>query len=200
MTRSASTRRIRITQAYFVALVAASGFVGPAPLAPLVDRVTGLVALLLVSTACFGRIWCSAFIAGHKDARLVRSGPYSLCRHPLYFLSIVGGVGLGLATRSATLTVVTIALLGTLFSQAMKSEEALLAGLHGDAFARYAATTPRFWPSWRGWQLEASVDLRPAVFWKAFLDAGTFMVLFALIELAHTLRDLGALPLVLRLP
>lgn len=200
MTRSASTRRIRITQAYFLALVAASAFVGPAPLPTIADRLVGLVALLLVCTACFGRIWCSAFIAGHKDARLVTSGPYSLCRHPLYLLSLVGGVGLGVATRSVTLTSLTIAVLGTLFAQAMKAEEALLAGLHGDAFARYVASTPRFWPSLRGWRLEASVELRPTIFWKAFLDAGTFIVLYALVELAHTLRAAGALPVLLELP
>ena len=79
----------------------------PGPVQILLDA----AALLLVATAMLGRIWCSVFIAGRKDTRLVVDGPYALCRHPLYGLSLLGGAGLGLATHSATLTVATLLLL-----------------------------------------------------------------------------------------
>ena len=41
--------------------------------------------ITLVGISSMGRMWCSLYIAGYKDNRLVTEGPYSLCRNPLYF-------------------------------------------------------------------------------------------------------------------
>ena len=104
MTRSASTPRLRLTLLYFVALLVATALCAPRhPPGALLQA----AALLLVAGACLGRIWCSVFIAGRKDAAIVTHGPYALCRHPLYSLSFVGGIGLALATGSFTLVAAT---------------------------------------------------------------------------------------------
>src|SRR4051812_14485555 len=100
MTESASTPRLRATFAIYVALVAASLVLGPVDLARSVYYVTGALGFLCVTVACLGRIWCSVFIAGHKDEMLVTTGPYAACRHPLYALSMLGALGLGLTSRS----------------------------------------------------------------------------------------------------
>jgi protein-S-isoprenylcysteine O-methyltransferase Ste14 len=200
MTRSASTPRLQATLALYLLLVGAAAVAGSPALPPLVDQVVRFVAALLVGIACLGRIWCSAFIAGHKDARLVTSGPYAACRNPLYVLSLVGALGLGLATRTATLTVAVAALLALLFSSAVRAEEQVLAALHGTDFERYAATTPRWWPAFSGYAVPDAVDLRPRVFWKSFLDAGSFVVLYLLVDTARVLRQSGLLPTLLHLP
>ena len=44
-----------------------------------------LAGMILVGIASLGRMWCSLYIAGYKDDKLVTDGPYSLCRNPLYF-------------------------------------------------------------------------------------------------------------------
>lgn len=200
MTRSPNTPRIRLTQTWFAALVAASALAGRAPLPPLYDRLVGAAALLLVTAAVLGRIWCSAFIAGRKDAQLVTGGPYALCRHPLYLLSVIGTVGLGLATRSFTLTLTSTGMLAALLGAAARREELLLASLHGTAFVKYAAVTPRWWPRWRAWQMPASIELPPSIFWKAFLDGGSFVLLYLLVDAARTLREAGVFPALLALP
>ena len=147
MTTSASTPRLRLTLAWYLALVLLTALNQAPARAPWVGALLGAAALLLVATAVLGRIWCSVFIAGRKDAELVTTGPYALCRHPLYTLSMLGGLGLGLATHSATLTLATLLLLGWLVRRAAGAEEAYLATRHGAAFTAYAARTPRFVPS-----------------------------------------------------
>ncbi len=199
--RSASTFRLRVTYAYYSLLVVLAATAGrPAPLPPLAEQAAGAIAVLLVALACFGRIWCSAFLAGHKDTRLVTDGPYSVCRHPLYAFSLVGGLGLGIATRSLTLTLLTLTLLGSLFARAARDEERTLMERHGTAFREYARTVPRWWPRLSAFHLPAQVDLRPRIFRKAFLDAGSFVLLYVLIDTARALRDSGMLPTLLPLP
>lgn len=40
--------------------------------------------------------------------------------------------------------------------------------------------------------MPATLAVRPGLLWKAFLDAGSFVLLFVLA--AHALRELGVLP------
>jgi protein-S-isoprenylcysteine O-methyltransferase Ste14 len=210
MTTSASTPRLRLTQTWYGILIPLCAIAGPAGLAPVADAFATAIAWLLVAAAFLGRIWCSVFIAGRKDAQLVTDGPYARCRHPLYSLSLLAGVGLGLGTRSWLLTAITLGLLSVLFLRASRSEDALLANLHGERFRDYAARTPRFWP--KSWPQRATmtraaqtalperIEVLPRVFWKAFLDAGSFALLLALIDLARRLRETGVLPTLLPVP
>lgn len=206
MTTSASTPRLRLTQTWYGALIPLCAIAGADALSPVADAIATALAWLLVAAAFLGRIWCSVFIAGRKDAQLVTSGPYALCRHPLYSLSLLAGLGLGLGTRSWVLTAITLALLGVLFLRASRAEDAVLAGLHGEKFREYASRTPRFWPRRPSAPhaadalLPERIEVLPRVFWKAFLDAGSFALLLALIDLARRLREAGVLPTLLPLP
>ena len=103
MTESASTPRLRATFAIYLALIAATPVVGPRKSRWAGVAVAGVAGFVCVALACLGRIWCSLFIAGHKDEVLVTTGPYAHCRHPLYSFSMVGALGLGLASKSPLL-------------------------------------------------------------------------------------------------
>jgi protein-S-isoprenylcysteine O-methyltransferase Ste14 len=201
MTVSTSTPRLRITQAYFLALLAASAVAGPAPRPELIELEFRLVAFLLVATACLGRIWCSTFLAGRKDAQLVTQGPYARCRHPLYALSFLGGLGLALATRSVVLTLLTAAVLAMLLARAARAEERSLAQRHGTDYVLYANRTARWLPA-RGKAVLADTlsEVHVTLYWKAFRDAGAFMLLYLLIETTRSLRVIGLLPTLLTLP
>lgn len=188
MTTSASTPRLRLTLLWYLALALLAAVNQPLATSRQVAAMLDALALLAVSAAVLGRIWCSVFIAGRKDEQLVVTGPYSTCRHPLYSLSLLGGAGLGLATHSITLTLATLALLGLLFHRAVQAEESLLAARHPAAFATYAAGTRRFWPRFDHYQVPEALEVRPRVLWKAFVDAGSFLLLLALVVLARQLR------------
>lgn len=204
MTRSASTPRLRLTQFYYLALLAASGVTGQSaewlPATAAGGALMDVVAILLVASGCLGRIWCSTFIAGRKDAELVTTGPYSLCRHPLYSLSVVSGLGLGLATHSASLTLVTLLVLSGLFLAAARREERQLAQWHGAAFREYRQQVPRFLPQTLRYTLPETTTVRLPIFRKAFRDAAVFLLLLALLLASSRLRDAGILPTLWRLP
>lgn len=189
MTESASTPRLRATFAIYLALIAATAVVGPREIPLTWHYLTGALGFLCVALACLGRIWCSLFIAGHKDEVLVTSGPYALCRHPLYSLSILGALGLGLTSRSALLCVLVVTLITALVVYAASCEEQFLADAFPEEFKAYVAATPNKWiPKSARSAVPATLDVRPAVFWKAFLDAGSFFVLWVMVALAAEFR------------
>jgi protein-S-isoprenylcysteine O-methyltransferase Ste14 len=191
MTESASTPRLRATFAIYLALVATTAIIGPREIPLALHYLAGFAGFLCVALACLGRIWCSLFIAGHKDEVLVTSGPYALCRHPLYSLSILGAFGLGLTSRSALLCVAVVTLITALVVYAAACEEQFLADAFPDEFKVYVAATPNKWiPRSAPGTVPTTLDVRPAVFWKAFLDAGAFFVLWVLVALAAEFRTL----------
>jgi protein-S-isoprenylcysteine O-methyltransferase Ste14 len=189
MTESASTPRLRATFAIYLALIAATAVVGPREIPAGWHYLAGLTGFVCVALACLGRIWCSLFIAGHKDEVLVTTGPYALCRHPLYSFSLLGALGLGLTSRSALLCIAVVVLIAALVIYAASCEEQFLADAFPEEFKAYLAATPNKWiPQSARAQLPAVLDVRPLVFWKAFLDAGSFFVLWVLVAVAAEYR------------
>jgi protein-S-isoprenylcysteine O-methyltransferase Ste14 len=189
MTESPSTPRLRATFAIYVALIAATTVVGPKEVAAAWYYLAGVGGFICVALACLGRIWTSAFIAGHKDEELVTTGPYALCRHPLYACSVLGALGLGLTSRSVLLCVIVVVLIAALVIYAASGEEQFLADEFPEEFKAYVVATPRKWlPQMRRTAVPAQLNVRPAVYWKAFLDAGSFLLLYLLVALAAEYR------------
>jgi protein-S-isoprenylcysteine O-methyltransferase Ste14 len=189
VTASASTPRLRVTLALYLALVIAASVTGPRQLPAVGYYLAGIAGFVCVVLACLGRLWASAFIAGNKDSGLVSTGPYARCRHPLYACSILGALGLGLTTRSALLCTIVVALIAALAVQAALQEEKFLAGAFPAQFAEYAAATPNRWLPRRGVHpLPAQMEIRPAIFRKAYVDAGAYFLLYLLVALATEYR------------
>jgi protein-S-isoprenylcysteine O-methyltransferase Ste14 len=200
VTRSASTPRLRFTTVYYMGLVGVACVTEIRSFGPVADVGLAFAAFALVMLSALGRVWCSVFIAGRKESELVTSGPYALCRHPLYLLSAVGGLGLGLATGSITLAVLTLAMLAVMLSLAANAEERALAERHGAKFTEYAALVPRWWPRLRNWHVPSEIRVHAGVLWKAFVDAGAFLLLYAFILAARALREGGVTPTIIALP
>jgi protein-S-isoprenylcysteine O-methyltransferase Ste14 len=192
MTESASTPRLRATFAIYVALVAATAVWGPREVGAAVHYATGVAGFLCVALACLGRVWISVFIAGHKDESLVTTGPYGRLRHPLYACSVLGALGLGLTTRSFLLCASVVVLIAALVVYAASCEEQFLAEQFPEEFQAYAAAVPHKWWPGRVTTLPERLDVRPAVYWKAFLDAGSFFALWLLVAMAAEFRMMPA--------
>lgn len=158
-----------------------------------------LTGCMLVAVATIGRLWCSLYICGYKTKQLVTSGPYSLCRNPLYFFSAIGAVGVGFATETLTIPLL-LALMFTLFyPTVIRAEEAKLENLHGEAYNAYLSGVPRFWPRSAGLYEPEEYLVAPAKFRHAMIDALWFVWLVGIIELAEALRNAGILPTVVKL-
>ncbi|MEJ0087349.1 MAG: methyltransferase [Pseudomonadota bacterium] len=169
--------------------MAATAIFGPRAIPAGWHYLAGAAGFVCVTLACLGRIWCSLFIAGHKDEKLITSGPFALCRHPLYALSILGAFGLGLTSRSVLLCVAVVVLVAALVVYAAACEEQFLADSFPEEFAAYLVATPnKWWPRFSARKAVDRLDVKPAVFWKALADAGSFFLLFLLVALAAEYR------------
>ena len=161
----------------------------------------GLVSVILFACGCFlvaiaslGRVWCSLFIAGYKTDVVISDGPYSMCRHPLYFFSFLGAVGVGLATE--TLLVPAIILIGFFlyYPQTIRQEEAMLIDRHGSAYLKYKETTPAFFPNPKLFREPETYQVYPRIFRRHAFDTLWFIWLVGIIEIIEALHNMGILP------
>jgi protein-S-isoprenylcysteine O-methyltransferase Ste14 len=94
------------------------------------------------------RQWATLYIGGRKGHEVVREGPYSVCRHPLYlgsfllFLSTAAFLKSGVVLAAALLSLTAYRLLG------IPSEEWALRVKLGAEYDDYARSTPCLWPRW----------------------------------------------------
>jgi protein-S-isoprenylcysteine O-methyltransferase Ste14 len=200
MTKSRSTPRLRLTALLLLALlllVATSDRTAATGLAGLLLQLAGLAC---IACAALGRIWSSVFIAGYKDSRLVRVGPYAMLRHPLYALSMLGMLGAGITTRSLAITAVLVVVFAAIYVAAAREEDDFLSATHGDDHQRYAGEVRAFRPRWSASALPDVVEVRPRVLWKAFLDAGTLLGFWGLLMIADALQLAGVMPTWITLP
>jgi protein-S-isoprenylcysteine O-methyltransferase Ste14 len=200
MSTSRSTPRLRVTALLLIATIAIVAVSERDLCRGTAGELMQLAGLACITCAALGRIWTSTFIAGYKDESLVRDGPYASLRHPLYALSMLAMAGAGLATRSVVITVGLVAAFGLIYSRAAAREDQFLAQVHGDSFAAYARHVPAFWPRRDSYRVPESLEVRPRVFWKAFLDAGSLVGLYVLLRVADLLQLQGITPTWLVLP
>jgi protein-S-isoprenylcysteine O-methyltransferase Ste14 len=200
MPASSSTPRLRLTALLLLAALVLVMISERNLCRGLAGQLMQLAGLACIASAALGRIWTSAFIAGFKDLSLVREGPYSAVRHPLYALSMLAMLGVGLATRSVAITAGLVVVFGILYSRAAGREDRFLAGTHADSFADYARRVPAFWPGWSLYDVPESLEVRPRVFWKAFLDAGSLIGLYVVLRVADLLQLAGITPTWIALP
>jgi len=200
MSASASTPRIRLTQLIYLlvlALVALSDGRSIEGGAGLIAQAAGFS---LVVVAVLGRLWITLFIAGRKDAELVRVGPYASCRHPLYLGSMIAALGLALSTRSVVLTVLLPLAVAWFGANAARREDAALQQAHGAEWLRYRNAVPAFWPRRSTGGTQEWITVPPRIYRKAFLDAASFLALWLAVVVIDTLRSGGAWQALFRLP
>ena len=200
MPASQSTPRLRLTAWLLIAALTLVAVSERSLCVALAGELMQLAGLVCIACAALGRVWTSLFIAGHKDTSLVREGPYAALRHPLYALSLLAMLGVGLATRSIAITVILVTAFVAIYLRSARREDALLAQAHGKTHAEYGQRLRAFWPDFRAYHVPESIEVRPRVFWKAFLDAASLLGVYTLIRVADLMQMGGITPTWLSLP
>lgn len=103
-----------------------------------------LIGTILVGMGTLGRLWCFLYIGGYKTKNLVTVGPYSISRNPLYFFSLLGGIGLGFASESLLIPTIVAVAFALYYPFVIRSEEKKLKKMHPNEFEVYINTTPVF--------------------------------------------------------
>jgi protein-S-isoprenylcysteine O-methyltransferase Ste14 len=157
------------------------------------------VGVIMVGIATVGRLWCNLYICGRKSSELITTGPYSMCRNPLYFFSLIGAVGLGLVTETVSIPLIFLVVFSVYYPFVIQAEEKGLRQIHGAEFQHYCEEIPRFIPSFRRLQEPQEYLVKARLFRKSLFDATCFIWLIAVLETIEVLHELNILPVFIRL-
>jgi protein-S-isoprenylcysteine O-methyltransferase Ste14 len=156
--------------------------------------------IVLIVTCILGRTWASLYIGGRKIDELVRSGPYSVTRNPLYFFSFLGAAGVGAQVGSVVLGIIFGALSVVVFLVVVWQEEKLLTERYGQIYADYLAQVPRFIPNTSLWRDEPTLTIHPPRVLMTFADALVFLLAVPAAEFFEHLQEAGIIPVLLKVP
>jgi protein-S-isoprenylcysteine O-methyltransferase Ste14 len=157
------------------------------------------VGYFMVAVCAIGRIYCSAFIGGKKNERLITWGPYSLSRNPLYFFSMLGAAGIGLMSTSILAFTMIVGGFFAIYRDLIRREEEFLLGKFGQTYMDYAARVPRLIPSFRNYTCPEELVFQPQYLTMAVRDAVWWFVIPPLFELAEILQQKSLITPVMRL-
>jgi protein-S-isoprenylcysteine O-methyltransferase Ste14 len=166
---------------------------------PLAGDLIFLIGCVLVGIGSLGRLWCSLYISGYKNDTLVTCGPYSISRNPLYFFSIIGGVGVGLATETLMIPLIIVVLFLIYYPSVIKSEEKRLLSIHGEEFKRYCDKTPSFIPKLSLFEEPEEYIVNPRIFRKNIIRAIWFIWFFGIMGIIEAFHETGILPIYFRI-
>lgn len=112
-------------------------------------RALCIVGIAMILFGFLIRITARGRKADESDSgrSLVTNGPYALMMHPMYFGTLLIGIGVVLALFN--LWVLPIFLIGysLIYARQMRKEEGLLSARFGAAYAEYSKKTPKYFPA-----------------------------------------------------
>src|SRR5690242_13717796 len=158
------------------------------------------IGAALIFICISGRTWCSLYIGGRKTHELVTAGPYSISRNPLYVFSIVGALGIGAQFGAVSVVVLAAVCAWLVHILVVRQEERLLLAEHGEAYARYRAEVPRFFPRFSLWKNVDVLEVRPWTVTRTYVDACLFLAAIPVAGAFDLLHNLGLMRVFFRLP
>ncbi len=147
--------------------------------------------IVFAAVASLGRMWCSLYIAGYKNNKLITEGPYSISRNPLYFFSMIGVIGIGFATKTFTFPLLFIILFVPYYILIIKSEEKRLKEYFGAEFEEYTRRVPALFPNFSTFHEPDDYNVKPSVYRTHILSAVWFVWAVGILELINGMKEIG---------
>ena len=158
-----------------------------------------IIGFIFIVLAGVGRIWAAAYISGFKSGKVIKDGPYSMMRNPLYFFSFLGFAGIGLVFGSFIISILLIAIFLITHWRTILSEEQKLRGIFGKEYDEYFNSTPRFFPKFSLFQNPEVIEFYPIKFTKTLIEATYLIFSYGFIKLIIWLHEVNILPNLLNL-
>ncbi len=124
--------------------------------------VQGYLGAVLVLVGLLIRSWAAGILPKGQD--LATSGPYSLCRHPLYLGSFLMMAGFCMLIGYLHDYVVIFGPIVLIYYFTMRAEERRVSQKYGSRWIEFQARTPMFVP-WKPWRYQAA-PWSAARWWK----------------------------------
>jgi protein-S-isoprenylcysteine O-methyltransferase Ste14 len=165
-----------------------------------VDISFEISGLLLITICSFGRLWSLMYISGYKSNSLITDGPYSIMRHPLYFFSFIGAIGIGLASENVLILGLIIGFYVFYYPFTILAEEEKLTEKFGQNYIEYIKKVPRFLPKLSLYKEPQFYNVTIGNLVRNFVEAMLLIWAYILMHFIEMLQDAGVLPVLLRVP
>ena len=194
-----SRLRLYLTRALAVAVLALFAIGGThwAIAHPLLEKSLFILGIGAAGIGAAGRVWATSYISGLKLRELVTRGPYSTCRNPLYFFSMILGIGLGLCTETLSMPLVIGLVLALLYFFQIRREERMLLDRFGQEYLTYCSSVPCFFPSYRNYVEADQIHISPRLLKKGLFGTAFLLLLIGVLELLKALHASGVVPVLL---
>lgn len=177
-------RRILVLRLVFIAALPLILFVQPRiPIGSFQHEVIEAAGLMLLLVGVLGRLWSILYVGSVKNRELMRSGPYSMTRNPLYVFSTIGMTGIGLMLGAVFFAVLLGGLTFAILYVTATREAGFLRATFGQAYADYARDVPFFWPDPRLYKSTDSVTFSSRALRNTLFDALGFLAAIPVVEL-----------------
>ena len=137
------------------------------------------------------RLWSILYIGHRKSSHLVKTGPYSLCRNPLYVGTVFLAIGAGLSFENLLMCAFALVVVVPLHYVTVRAEEAHLRELFGQEYLAYCRNVPRFLPQWSRYRGDSPLRLSPRALRRALLDSVGILMVPPLAQFVDLLQDRG---------
>ena len=143
------------------------------------------IGFSLVVLGSFGRIWASLYLEGFKTRKLIKEGPYSMVRNPLYFFSLMLFLGMCFAIKSIAISFALLVVFVLFHIPTILNEEKVLLSTHDESYKAYYESTPRLLPNIFKYKKTESTDMiqvRIKSIIKRLWEVIGYLFLFTLID------------------
>ena len=147
--------------------------------------ILSVLGFFLVMLGGFGRIWASLYIEGFKTKTLIKEGPYSMVRNPLYVFSLMIFTGLCLAIKSIPISIALITIFTLFHIPTILNEEKTLLDTHDESYREYYKSTPRLFPNifkYRKPESTDRIEVKIERINKRLWEVIGYLVLFVIID------------------
>ena len=136
MAKALNKNRIRDTRLILLVSLLATLFTRPLmDFNSVLGDTLSMTGALLIAACALGRVFCTAFLGGHKNTALITHGPFAVCRNPLYVCSLVGVTGVAMLSHHLVLMALVPLAFAGLFNALVRREEELLRTHFGAEYA-----------------------------------------------------------------
>jgi len=166
----------------------------------LLDIFFEMSGLFLLTICSMGRLWALMYISGNKSSELITDGPYSIVRHPLYFFSFIGVLGIGLSSENLLILALIVIFYAIYYPFTIIEEEKKLANTFGRVYLEYKRRTPRFLPKLSLYKGPVLYTIKVNTFVRSFVDGMWFIWIFILLHTIEMVQNMGYLPVYWKIP
>jgi len=143
----------------------------------------------LVMSGIFIRLWSINHIHTRKTVAIVSTGPYALCRNPLYVGTLLTILGYLLLVQSLTLALFCLPVIFLYHWGVVPAEEAVMRSRHGRPYEDYCRQVHRWRPRWNPAVLEGRMISWCAGIRRELECAGWWILIALLVRMVCSYRQ-----------